>query len=492
MTGKGGLRTALRSTAVYTIGLLLQRFISLLLLPLYTSYIPPADYAILDTLDTTVAVFGIIFGARFTAGLFYYYANAKTEAERGRVINTGLIGGVLFGISAGLVGIAGAPWISLLAFGSEAYARPVQIMLASFALTIPAEVGWGWLRSENRAVLFVVCSLVQMILLVALNLIFIVQLGWGYQAVLWTSLFSGCTLVAAFVLSARFARPGSFSMSLFWEMCKFSAPLGFVALAGFVFHSADRFLLVRFVPLAEMGEYALAYKIGMLASLTGTAFNQYWSANIYSHIQGREGPRELARVFTYVAAAVTYASFAIWAVSLPVLSGITARSYHGAIAYVPWLLLPYWIRVLCDLLRGVFWVHKRTSLDARVNMQAAALCLLAYLILIPWLGVWGAVIATNIGFFALFAACWHAARGIMPLPLEWGRLARLSGVTLVLGWTVMLQPLVPWLGQAALAVSAVALFPALLAASGFLNVEEQAILRSLWNSLRSRLRLVTA
>jgi len=481
-----GLRTVFQSTAIYTIGLVLQRALSLVMLPLYTSYIPSRDYAVIDMLDTAVALFGIIFGARFSGALLYHSSEAEGDVARRDVLTTAFFGGTLIGLAGGLVGFFGAPWIARVYMGSAEYAHPLRIMFGAFALGIPVEIGWSWLRLENRTVLFVCATLAQILALVGLNVLFIVRLEWGYISLMWTSLICYLILFAGFAGALRTKRRGRFDRSLYWRMIKFTAPLGATVLATFIFHSGDRYFLIRNVPLSLMGEYALAYKVCMVATLVGAAFHQYWGAQVYTHARGENGPAECSRIFTYIFTLGSYVAFGVWAFAAPLLTRLTDEQYHGGIAYVPWLLLAYNIRAIADFLRSFLYVKNSPGLDAWSQSLAAAICLIAYAALIPRFGVWGAVAATIIGYASVSAISAYYALRLFPFRFEVGRLLRLAGVLVTVGASILLQPHLSWWGQTALAAAASAAFPVLLFASGYFDRQEVSALRAQWESLRQK------
>ncbi len=89
-------------------------------------------------------------------------------------------------------------------------------------------------------------------------------------------------------------------------MLRFAMPLGFVGIAMFVIQSGDRFFLQRYVPLAEVGIYSVACKLGMRISLPQTAFNQYWFGQVYFLIRGDEAIDHFARINTYAMLVLSY------------------------------------------------------------------------------------------------------------------------------------------------------------------------------------------
>ena len=76
-------RTLGRQTAIYSFGVILGRAVSFLMLPVYTRYLTPSDYGLVQLLELLVEVVAIFFTAGATAGLqrFYFKASSVTIAR---------------------------------------------------------------------------------------------------------------------------------------------------------------------------------------------------------------------------------------------------------------------------------------------------------------------------------------------------------------------------------------------------------------------------
>ena len=87
------------------------------------------------------------------------------------------------------------------------------------------------------------------------------------------------------ILYATLRQTGvAFSAGLSWQLLKFSAPLVPAALAMFIVHFSDRYILREFGTLEAVGLYAVAYKFGMLVStLVGQPFSLIWGNRLHSY-----------------------------------------------------------------------------------------------------------------------------------------------------------------------------------------------------------------
>ncbi|RME28056.1 MAG: lipopolysaccharide biosynthesis protein, partial [Candidatus Zixiibacteriota bacterium] len=68
----------LKQSSVYMAGQLLSRLISFIMLPIYTRFLTPADYGILELLSMTVDIVAMLAGAGISAALLRFYSEKET------------------------------------------------------------------------------------------------------------------------------------------------------------------------------------------------------------------------------------------------------------------------------------------------------------------------------------------------------------------------------------------------------------------------------
>ena len=78
-----------RDTMLYGLGTILTRVVSFIMLPVYTRYLTPADYGLLQILDLALDIATILISAGATAGIMRFYFKAQSEKERSNVLFTG-------------------------------------------------------------------------------------------------------------------------------------------------------------------------------------------------------------------------------------------------------------------------------------------------------------------------------------------------------------------------------------------------------------------
>jgi O-antigen/teichoic acid export membrane protein len=476
----------LRHGTMYSVAIAAGKFSSFLLLPVYTRYLTPTDYGIMELLDLTCFVAASLLSVRLADSMLYHYFASSKQEVREAILSTAFLGSALLGCVAAALGWLAAPLVSQLVFSSAKYIHYFRLVFLAVGFSLPQSVGYTYLRAQNRSSLFCAVSIGRLLFQVALVLSLLIVCRMGFAALVWTSLV---TYALEALCACWYVLRGiqlSFDFRLFRKLAAYGAPLVIGSLGMLVLHFGDRYFLQHYVSLAQIGIYALAYKLGMLVAHAQTPFTQYWSAQMFPIMRRADGGKAYVRVVTYYVVASLFIGLALALFSRPLLVMMATPRYYGAASFVPVIALAYVLRGLGDLLRTVFFVEKRTAVDGLITTFGAVVCLVLYAILIPRMGVWGAAMATLGAFAAMVPVSLWRAQRLRRFAFEWKRLTVASlccgGLYLAgkLGLALELGPAVMVAGAGTL------LFPLILLLAGFFNESEKAFARQAW---RQRLTL---
>jgi O-antigen/teichoic acid export membrane protein len=485
-------RRILAGSGTYSLATVVYRCSSLLMLPIFTRCLTASEYGTMEILDVSLNVFGMIFGANFSLALFYHYWATDLPQERKAVIGTTVLGSALFGLLAAAVGIAASRPLSMLIFQQPEYAYYIRIMLLNFGFTLPLEAVLQWLRAADRSRTFVVVSVIRVGLGSVSILVLLAFFHLGLKGVVWSNLLTSSVL--AISMSAYCLRKNAvaFQPRLFGRLIRYSIPVTLSGVALFTIHYADRFFLKRYTTLAEIGVYSLAYKIGMLISNAHMAFQSYWTSQMFVLMREQTGEELFSTVFTYVTLSLAAIALALAVLCGPALSIIASPDFQGARILVPYILAAYIVRAVGDHFRGIFYTENRPELDARLNLTGAAVCAVAYVVFIPLYHVWGAVLATFIGFTVIAVLGLQWIRKLRTIHLENGRLVKICISAFLAAAVSQTVPNSSLLVSAALNSLAFLVFPLGLWILGFATDEERALVADAWGRLRCVLRVAVS
>jgi O-antigen/teichoic acid export membrane protein len=468
------LKTLLRHSSIYLVGDLIRRSISVFLLPFYTRYLTPSDYGLLELLDLAITATVLLLGLSAAGeAMIRVYYEKDNEPQRNAVISSVLWIVLLIGTATSVLGAWAATPLSTILFHG---ASSELIRLAFFAMFFGClcEVLMLYQQLKRRPMIFVGCSVLQTLATIGLNVYFIAYRHMG----VWGFVCSKCIVlsIASSVLLFLTVREVSwhFHRATAHEIVRFGLPLIVGGLATFTIHFSDRFFITRSCTLAELGVYALAYKIGMLVSvLVGAPFNAVWNVTCYAELANPSWRSQFARAFKYLALVSAFGAVGLSLFARPILHLAVPTQYFGAIALVPVIAAAYAIRTLGDFFPSILFIKKQSRLMSGLCGACATVNLGCNLMLIPRFGIQGAAWATLITWLTYFGLCWHFAHRTTPLPIRLRPLLTIAVLTLAIlilnSWATMSWLVAQW----SFAGSTVVVFSAALIFCGGLTRAER-------------------
>jgi O-antigen/teichoic acid export membrane protein len=462
-----------RHSAIYGFGSLVSRFIAVLLLPVYTRFLSPADYGLIETLIALSAILTVLLAAGVKSAFFRFYFDGEDEAGKRRVIRTSFWFTMAMG-TAGLVGgLALAGPISELLFDTGEHADLVRAAFVGLWAHVNYEQMTSLFRVEQRSIAYLVATLINLGLTVGATVLLVVVLEKGPIGVIVGN-FTGTLIVYAGLLAYRREQLGlAWDRPLLREMNRFGMPLVPSALFLWVLNFSDRFFLVKLSGPREVGLYSIGVRLASAIILLLAAFRTAWPAFAYSIEDDREAARTYSFVLTYLVAITSWMALALGVLAPWLVRLLTTEEFYSAERVVAPLAFAAaafgaYIVVVIGIGRA-----RRTRSNWLVTGAAAALNVVLNLALIPEFGMMGAAVATIGAYVTLFLGMAWKAQRVFPVPYQWRRVATAAGTAVLL--TVIGRTLDVPLGGA---IALVAVYPLVLLPLGFYLPEELRRLRA--------------
>jgi O-antigen/teichoic acid export membrane protein len=422
----------LKHAVVYGLGTLLLQAASVVLLPLYTRYLTPADYGILEILNRTGDVLTVFLMANGLVGAaFSFYCQAESDEERAGVAATvNLV--VWTGIAAGLaLAICGSGLIdTLLRIGDRRLT--ILGLCASFVQLLPV-MPMALMQARVESTAYIVASAVTLLLRLGFIIVAVVIGGWGIWGVLGGTLFA--SLLAGTVLTVREFRKTGFrpDLSKLPEVLRFAWPFVPGGLCGFIINSGDRFFLLRYAGAEEVGLYSLGYRLATCVGLVSfTPLFKVWSARMYDAYRRPDGAIVVGQMFTRILSAVTFVGLGLCLFQREVLLVFGTSAYANAATVITPLVVAGLFLNAQVLLDGAFYVHRCSVYKLGITLFVTALILVLYWLLVPRYHAMGAAIAVLIAFAVYAGVTFLVSQRVFRVRYEPGRLLCVIGSAVLL------------------------------------------------------------
>ncbi len=478
------LKRLVSSLAAYQVADVVSKFIAVLLLPVYTRYIDPAGYGVVELLATGVIFISIVvrFGM-IEAFLRFYYSDDDPERRDALVRRTT----VLLLVATTIVSVPLAAFASPLSRIVLGHSDPTTFRVAVLGLWsfTNLELAYAVLRVDERLRLYATASLTNVLLTVAASLVLVVALHHGARGLLLGNYgASTIVLLGLWWTLRRRLWPRRASIEPIAELLRFGLPTVPAEASVYALSIVDRYYIYHDRSPALAGLYSIAVKLAGAVAFIVRAFQYAWPPLAYSVTDDLEAARLYGLVTTY------YAFVAGWAVAGLALLGrwvlrlLAAPSFFGAYRALPWLALGWALYGLWVVFLVIAGRAKVTTRNFPAAIAGLAANVILIVVLVPALGIAGAGVALCGAYVVMLAVMYVLTRRAFRVQFEWLRLAR---VVLVMGGLAAAGDLVlPTHGVVGLLTRALVLaaMPPLLLATGFAHPAELRRLRTLLARVR--------
>jgi len=478
----GHFRSLSSDVFIYGLGRMAVQMLSFITLPIFTRIFSVEDYGVIETIGTLTAIIGIFASLSLEAASQRSYFDYRSEeiSARQTVLSTTFWTLLLWSSGlAILLGFASRPLGQWL-FGSPRYGLVLLIALLTIPINTLANFLQEILRLWHQPLRYSLLALMIGTVSVGLALYLVAIRRWGllgnYVGLLVGSaggIFLGLMLVGGAVRRCFDGRE-------LRVMLAYGLPLLPVAASNWIMQWIDRFFLLRYAPLAEVGLYGLGVRLSNLLLLGVAAFGLAWAPFILA-LYSRDPAQEKevrAKTLTRVALLLSFGAVGISVFAREFFLTITAPSFEDAYKVVGLLSGSIVAMGINSVTITGISLARRTIYFTQYTLIAAALNIgLNFLLIPPW-GMVGAALATLLTYATLSLLYYWRAQVLDPVPYNARQVCFIFGVAgglIALGTFIRLNPI--WLGIAAKAALLIA-FPLLMWHLGIIDSQSREYLRN--------------
>ncbi len=382
-----------KHTSIYAVGNALQRGAGFVLLPLYISTLTPGEYGALDLIYSISAVFSGLLGAGLAHATLRFFFEYDTTHMSNRVVSTGLISTTVLTGVAVLILLQFSGGMAEIFFEGH-YQLGISIALITILFELIRQIGLAYFRAKEYSVKYVTVAFIQFVVQFAINIYTVAILKLGVDGVLIGNFFA-VLLGTCYVMFITIRECGiGFDRGIFNSIVKYAYPFVLNSLLGTITGNADRFLIRYFLSLEALGIYALAMKFAQLLKfLLIDSFQLGFGSYRFSIMKDANAKELLVKLGTYYVAIITLSAVGICLLAGDAIRLVSEVEYWEAIALVPLLIFATTIGSTNYILTTGILYQKSTRKLVRINLVKSIWILVLDLLLIPFIGVYGAALA---------------------------------------------------------------------------------------------------
>ena len=376
---------------LFAMGSLGSKLVLFLLLPIYTHVLSDGEYGIADLVFTMGDLILPFVSLAFYNGLLRY------GLMEGKHRNALLCTVIVFLVGSGATVLL-TPLLGLY----PAISNWKWYLCAHVVVHFARNSALVYLKVKDKNKAYAILSIVQALLLVGFNVLFLIVFKLGIIGYLLSTILSNAILaILALIIGGMLPdiKGAKLEKPLFKEMVTYSIPFIFNDVSWGVIHSADKIMIESMINGSMLGLYTAASKIPALVNAFTAIFSQAWGLASIKEYDSTNDTKFYTNVFNYFCAAVFGVTILLITVIKPFMKIYVGSGFTESWKYVPLLLASAAFAAVSTFAGNMFGAFKQSRPIMTSTLIAGAANVVINYLLIPVLGVFGAVIGTVSAYF---------------------------------------------------------------------------------------------
>jgi len=454
---------------------LLLRLVGLILIPIITKTLGAYQYGIWAQISVTISLLTPLAMLGLSATLVRFLAGEKEKDK----IRDGF-----FSVVAVII-LSGSLLSALLFCSSDFLASTVFgdinasyfVKAASFLVLISALDGitLTYFRTFGQIKTYTILTVLKSVGELCLIAGLLVS-GFGLLGAIIALLIVG-SISFAIAFSLTISQIG-FKLPDFSELkpyLRYGMPLTPHVMTMWTVHSSDRYIIGYFMGMAAVGVYSAAYAMGSLILFFLTPLQLILFPTIsklYEEGRVEEVRNYLKFSLKYFLVFAIPSAFGLSVLAKPLLRILTTPEFVSGSIVVPFVAFGVITFGIFQLFMNVIHLAKKTELNLILSGMAAISNIFLNIILIPYIGIVGAAIATLISYSVLAALTVFVSFKYLRFEIDWSFILKSTISSIIMALLILkVNPIDVFQVLAALGIGAVAYFALIILLKGVTKAE---------------------
>jgi len=393
----------------YTAGSLLQKIILLLLLPVFTHFLIPQEYAVYTNLVVFISFASLLYFLGFQQALFSYFYQEKTPEYHFTLISSIFIVITAFGIVLSLIIIGFRVELSQIILRTKEFAH----IMVWVSVILFFEVIYGMVLSVlnmmelskqyilvgnfKHILLFILLVIAAAVSKFSLDTIFILMtISSGLAALVAVAVMGSIMQKFAQQIDQR----KIFSTPIVKKMLAFGLIMIPGTFAMLILKVSDRYMLTYLSArsLYDVGIYAIGYRVGMIITFLNSIVSLVYFPYAMRVADVSRAKESFKKVFNVYVIFGGLLGFFVILFSPEIFKIFINKSYHEAVKVVFFGVISNYLYGIFNIINLSFYVRKRAGNIALAVGLGAILNIVLNFMLIPKYGIYGAGVASIFAF----------------------------------------------------------------------------------------------
>lgn len=400
----------LKSFSIYGLIPIFGKFISILLLPLYTRLLSPEDYGAQDILVQIVMFLTFLINLQIYSGVGRFFYDRPKMKDKQRLVSTGLWLTALFGFLVIVTSLFLHDKLYQLFFDSAAY----QIAFYLTLLWAPISALYTYLmvimRYEKKPRLYFTLVNIQLVIRILASVICIAVLRMGVTGVIVGHLIGETASIIMFGIVLRKYFGFYFYVPDLKSILKFSLPLVPAVLIISFQKPLIRYLVVNFLSVKDMGYYSIALQLASILGFVQYGLRMSWAPHLFEIIEKPGYGNEVKKIYEFFLGVTTLVALLIIFNGRLLLQILTTAAYYPAASIIGFVVLNELLEIIRQISGCGPSIAKKTIYNSYYELAASLAAVLGFLLLHSYIGIIGLAVAFLAGTIIKFIWSWSLTK----------------------------------------------------------------------------------
>jgi len=413
-----------KNTSIYAIGNVIPKITHFFLLPLYTAYLSPRDFGIVQSMQVLTVILVIFFTLALDRSIYRLYFDFKTEENKKTYISTVFISIAGVSILLLILLFVFKNSVSLIYTSINFYPFYFYAIVSGF-LTVFAVIPKIYYQINEKAKKFIFLSLLQFVSNTSFVIWFVVVTKEGATGYLKGLMLGNLITLPIFIYITIKTINFKFNFNYLKISLKYSLPIIPSLLSAWILNLSDRIFIERYFSMNEVGIYSLGYKIAGLVLIISSGFKLAYSP-LFFKIANSENKinseKKLSKYnFNYILV-IMLICFLISFFSKELIGLFFKKEYFEVYKIVKLISIAYLFNQVSGLFNLSLYQMKKTIIVMYIGLGSAIINIGLNYILIPVYGIYGAAYATILSFLMFAIIKYLMSAKYYPINLNWKNL----------------------------------------------------------------------
>lgn len=386
----------LLDTLFYGVASFGSKFLSFVLIPIYSKYFTKFEFGEWDLISTTFGLISPFISLEIMSALYRWLLESKEFKERISIIST------TFAF------LAKSIFIFTIIYFIATYFYKINYLYLIYLMFICSQIDdyllrclRGMSKSKEFAKVGILKSITAFITAMICIYIFKIKI----ETFIYSSIISSTLGIILGVYYSRiwiYIKISKKSPKLLKEMKQYSFPLVPGAINWWIMNASDRYIILYYLGMISNGTYAMANKFPSLLAIVNSIFLMAWQDNALKEFKNEDKNIYYSQIFKYYSRVMYFMVTILVLLNRSILEKLLSQDYSNVWKYSNFLYIAALFSFFSSFWGIGFHGNKNTNIILKTTLLGAVINVGLNVVFIKKIGLYAAVLSTIICYLIMW------------------------------------------------------------------------------------------